>query len=48
MGDDIRQLKDMKAKISEKNIPSSIASIRLVSLVLVALVIVITCNSYLL
>lgn len=42
MGDDIRQLKDMKAKISEKNTPSSIASLQLISFVLTAILITLT------
>ncbi len=42
MGDDIRQLKDMKAKISEKNTPSSIASLQLISFVLTGILIALT------
>jgi len=42
MADDVRQLKDMKAKISEKNTPSSIASLQLISMILTAVLVALT------
>jgi len=42
MGEDMRQLKDMKAKISEKNTPSSITFLKATSLIMAVLLIALT------
>lgn len=44
IGEDVRQLKDMKAKISEKNTPSSILSLQRITLIIGAVLIALTGN----
>jgi len=44
--DDIRQLKDMKAQISEKKVPSSISSLQKIAFSLIISLVVLTCKHY--
>ena len=46
VGDDMRQLKDMKAKITEKHTPGSISFLKATSLIISALLIALVCKHF--